>query len=117
MPANNITLDLVGAFNNLQDLGVSKILFDAVILGNARATKQLHRIRRHLNGHVGGKQLGHGGYRRQFLASYARVSFEGIEHVLGVFRFFVNGLGPGRYLFLGQSGVWCPGGVVVSRPV
>ena len=41
MLTNNIALNLIGAFNNLQYFGISKILFGAVIFRNPRATKLL----------------------------------------------------------------------------
>ena len=58
--ADDQPLDLVGAFEDLGDLGFTHEAFDAEVAGVAVAAEHLHRIGGDLHGGVGGDEFGHG---------------------------------------------------------
>src|SRR5688500_18560806 len=53
-------LDLVGAFDDLECLGLPHVPLDRVVLDVAVAAEHLNGVGRDAHGHVGAEQLGHG---------------------------------------------------------
>src|SRR5215472_6232137 len=60
MTGNDKLLDLRRALVDLRDLGVAEVSLDLVLLDEAVAPVDLHRVRGHPHGGFRGKQLGHG---------------------------------------------------------
>src|SRR4030042_847694 len=58
--ADDVSLNLIGAFINLEDLGVPHHFFNRVISHIAGSPQYLDGIRGHLHGRITGKDLGHG---------------------------------------------------------
>ena len=57
--ADQLAVDLVGAFPDLRDLGVAHQALDPVLLDVAVAAMQLHRLGRDAHRQIGGAQLQH----------------------------------------------------------
>ena len=57
---NDQTLNLVGAFINLSDLGIAHHTFSRILFHVPIATKNLNGIVGHFDGGIGGKHFGHG---------------------------------------------------------
>src|SRR4051812_32002748 len=60
-PADDHPLDLVGALEDLHDLGLAHVALDREVAGVAVAAEDLDGVGGHLHGVVGGDELGYGG--------------------------------------------------------
>src|ERR1700733_13568250 len=65
--ADELAMDLVGAFPDLRDLGVAEQALDAMVLAIAGAAEELHRIGGDTHRHVRGAQLQKRGLDREVL--------------------------------------------------
>ncbi len=76
-PRDHQALNLVGALEDLHDLGLAHVSLDAIVAGVPGAAEHLHGVGGHFHRCVGGDQLGDAGLRRILKAEIA--SARGIE--------------------------------------
>src|SRR3546814_15774326 len=74
VPGDDVALDLVGALDDLQHLGVAAVAVDRILVRYARRAEELHRVGGDLPGRNDGQQRGDGGAARGFSATDPRLA-------------------------------------------